>query len=345
VLERCGQVVPVAYDEFSNPQTCMWNPPPNVTEHQGAPLPPDGDFFVDPPPDIGQIRTAHTSLKQGVKPKSAVIRLAIALAWGAGVETLLLVVDRATGGVDPNTGFISHNFNNVSDPPIAVILAPVALVVALLAWLLMRFNYSCSYVGELGCAEFQCKRTSSRISRRTVFHFKNAHSVTTAATNHYKNTAYVNTTYAFNWYASPKHKPVFSLKGSHTSGSATPPVDNWYHFCRSAENAWYRYVAPRMEAELAEKGTVSFYTGNNGWTALGPGFIEITDRNGQVTRLAAAEIGAASMANHVLQIFRPGVFFNPLDFSKREGVYRFDLTSHNLPMFRLLFKRCLGVDL
>jgi hypothetical protein len=323
----------------------MWIPPSNVTEHQGAPLAPDSDFFVDPPPDLGPIRTAHTSLKQGVKPKSAVMRLAIALAWGAGLEILLLVGDRATGGVDPRSGFISHNFNNVSDPPMALILAPVAIVAALIAWLLMRFNHSCTYVGELGCAAFECKRTSSRITKRSAFHFKNAHSVTATATDHYKNTAYVNTTYVFNWYWSPQTKPVYWLKGSHTSRSASPPVDNWYHFCRSAETAWYYHLALLMESELAEKGRVCFYTGHNGWTTLGPGFIEITDRNGQVTRFISGEIGAASSVNHILQIFRPGIFFNPLDFSKREGVYRFDLTSHNLPMFRLLFKRCLGLDL
>lgn len=316
-----------------------------MTEHQGAPLALDGNFFVDPPLDIGPIRTAHTSLKQGVKPKSAIVRLAIAMAWGAGLEILLLVADQASGGVDPRTGFISHSFNNVSDPPIAVILVPIALVTALIAWLLMRFNHSCSYVGELGCADFQCKRTPSRITRRTIFAFKNARSVATSATNHYRKTAYIKTTYGFYWYASPQAKPVFLLNGSHRSGSASPPLDNWYHFGRSAETAWYYFVAPLMEAELAEKGRVSFYTGHNGWTALGPGFIEITDRNGQVTRLVSGEIGTASAVNHVLQIFRPGVFFNPLDFSKREGVYRFDLTSHNLPMFRLLFKRCLGVDL
>jgi hypothetical protein len=322
----------------------MWIPPPNVTEHQSDPLPPDGNFFVDPPPDIGPIRTAHTSLKQGVKPKSAIVRIALALACGVGLEALLMGIDRASGGVDPASGFFSHFFRSQEELQTVVYLAPAAIVVTVLAWLLIRFKHSCSYVGDLGIAEFTCKRNSSRITKRTIFHFRSAHSLTTTATDHYKNSAYINTTYGFSWYAAPQNKPVFWLKGSHTARSASPPVKDWYHFCRSAETAWYYYIGPLLEAELAQNGKISFYTGHNGWTALGPGFIEITDRNGQVIRFNAADIGTASMVNHVLQIFRPGVFFNPLDFSKREGVYRFDLTSHNLPMFRYFFKRCLGKD-
>ncbi|HEY3739447.1 MAG TPA: hypothetical protein VGL53_06370 [Bryobacteraceae bacterium] len=322
----------------------MWTPPPNVTEHQGSPLPPDADFFVDPPPEIGPIRTAHTSLKQGVKPKSAIVRLAIALACGAAMEVLLMVIDKETGGVDPASGFFSHAFRSVEDLQTAVYLAPVALLTALIAWLVIRFNHSCNYVGDLGCADFTCKRRSTRITKRVVFQFKSAHSITSSATEHYKNTAYINTTFAFNWYASPQAKPVFWLKGSHTSRSAAPPVDDWYHFCRSAETAWYYFIAPQIDAELAEKGRVRFYA-NGGWMALGPGFIEITDRNGGVSRFNAGEIATASSVNHILQLFRPGVFFNPLDFSKREGVYRYDLTSHNLPLFKLLFQRCLGIHL
>jgi hypothetical protein len=48
-----------------------------------------------------------------------------------------------------------------------------------------------------------------------------------------------------------------------------------------------------MEAELAQKGKVSFYASHNGWTALGPGLIEVTDRDGEVSRFVAAEIGSA----------------------------------------------------
>lgn len=322
----------------------MWTPPPNVTEHQGAALTPGGDFFVDPPPEIGPIRTAHTTLKQGVKPRSGIMRIAIALAWGLAVEGVLIGIDYGTSGVDPATGFFSHEFRSVEELQTVVYLAPVAILVAIIAWLLIRFRHTVSYVGDLGCADYACKRRTTRITRKTVFLFSGAHSVTTSATEHYKNTAYVNTTFGFNWYASPQAKAVYWITGSHTSHNAPPPLDNIYHFARSAETAFYYFVAPQIEAELAQQGRVRFYTGHNGWAALGPGFIEITDRNGQVSRFNAGEIAVASTVNHTLQLFRPGVFFNPLDFSKREGVYKFDLTSHNLPMFRLLFKRCMGID-
>jgi hypothetical protein len=326
----------------------MWNPPPNVTEHKGDPLAPDSDFFADPPPDIGPIRTAHTSLKQGKRPKSAVMRLAIALVCGAALEILLLALDRVADFLGPLLG--------ETGPPVALVLLPIALLAAFIALLATRFRHTCSYVGEQGLAHFTCKRGRANIRRDWLFHFKNATSLMTSLTEHYKNSAYTHTSFGFFWYSSPFAKSVFGLKNLHTSLSGNPPPGDLYHFCRSAESAWYHQLVTLMEAELAQKGRVSFYTGHNGWTALGPGFIEIRDSHGKVTQFIAAEIGSASILNHVLEIARPGVQFSPLDFAshppnlfrwglKQEGVYRFDLTAHNAPMFRYFFKRCLGVGI
>src|ERR1700727_2601650 len=103
----------------------MWNPPPNVTEHQGAPLAPDSDFFADPPSDIGPIQTAHTSLRQSVRPKSAAVRLAFALACGAVLEILLLVGD------DQAQGIFSRKLSEPHPPyALALVLVPAPLLAA-----------------------------------------------------------------------------------------------------------------------------------------------------------------------------------------------------------------------
>ena len=233
----------------------MWNPPPNVTEHQGAPLAADCDFFAPPPPDIGPIKTAHTSLKQGMKPKSTVARLSIALAWGAALEILLLVIYRTVG-------FPWFRFDGDSDPPVALVFAPVTLVAAAIAWLFVRFRHTCGYVGNDGIAYFTCRRQRAKIEHLWTFHFKDAASLVTSTTHHFKNTAYTHTNFGFYWYSSPHAKSLFGLKDSHRSHLAGPPPENLYHFCRSAESAWYNHLAPLMEAELAQKGRVSFYTGH-----------------------------------------------------------------------------------
>lgn len=317
----------------------MWNPPPHVTEHQGDPIAPASDFFADPPPDIGPIRTAHTSLRRGRLPKSTARRLTIALAWGAGLEILLVALD-----------LTSDHILGRTDLPFPVVVLPIAFLAGFIAWRRTRFGYICNYVGVDGCAQFSCKGSRAHISGRSLLYFKNTTSLVTNLTDHYKNSAYTHTTYGFSWYSSQLAEPVFGIAGSHRSRVGKPPTADAYNFCRSAESAWYQHLAPLMEAELAQNGRVSFSTGHNGWTALGPGFIEISDRAGKVIRLTAAEIGKASILNRILEIARPGVAFTPLDFAggrrdSREGVYRFDLTVHNAPMFRYLFKRCLGVHI
>src|SRR5438477_10601031 len=55
-----------------------WTPPANVTEHDGNPLSPQQDFFVTPPPEIGAIKTAHSSLTRGKK-----VSLARRILWAA----------------------------------------------------------------------------------------------------------------------------------------------------------------------------------------------------------------------------------------------------------------------
>jgi hypothetical protein len=314
----------------------MWNPLPDVTEHHGATIPPDSDFFADPPADIGPVRTAHTSLRQNMQPKSAVVRLSIALACGAALEILLLALDHQT------QGFLSHMLGE-TDPPLALVLVPIALLAACIAWITMRFSHTCHYVGEDGIARFTCKRKRANIKGGSIFLFKNAATLVTTLNDHYRNSTYTHTNFGFYWFLSPKEKAVFAIKGMHNSPTGHPTPKHTYHFYRSAESSWYRHIAARIEAELAQKGRVSFDTGH-GWTALGPGFIEIMDGQGKVSRFVAAEVGSASTVNGVLQITRRGTASNPLDSSEREGVSQFKLAVGNLPIFRYLLNRCLELD-
>lgn len=65
--------------------------PPTVTDHLGGKLAPEDDFFVAPPREIGAVKSAYTSLKQGVGAKSAVARVAIVRVVAA-VSFILVVV-------------------------------------------------------------------------------------------------------------------------------------------------------------------------------------------------------------------------------------------------------------
>ena len=54
-----------------------WSPPESVVTHAGMPIPEEMDFFASPPPEIGEIQTAFSTLKTTKRPLSPFARAAI----------------------------------------------------------------------------------------------------------------------------------------------------------------------------------------------------------------------------------------------------------------------------
>jgi len=119
-----------------------WFPSPEVKDFNGNPLPGDLDFFVSPPPEIGTLYSAFSTLKRGQQPMGPVAR------FGCAVGGALL------GGV---VGFFM-----IPTPIILwfdrfwLLLALGALGVigilagAIEAWKSTAlFTHSCSYVGTV----------------------------------------------------------------------------------------------------------------------------------------------------------------------------------------------------
>ncbi len=57
----------------------VWTPPAGVTAHDGTPIPDDVDFFAEPPPEIGPVASAYSTLKVGRGADRRWIRAAIVL--------------------------------------------------------------------------------------------------------------------------------------------------------------------------------------------------------------------------------------------------------------------------
>ena len=314
----------------------MWNPPPAVTEHLGAPLAPDRDFFVAPPADIGAIRTAYTTLKKGVRSKPMPVRVAMSLAYGS-VGFLLAL------GLQSLTGILMLPSDLTGTPPV-LWEAILALPVAYLGWRESAFRHSCSFAGELGCAYFECEGERGRVIQSSALHFKNASALATRIIRRLQNGVYQGTYFTFNWFSADPEKPIFFLKGSHYKDSKTPPAENIYNFARAAESAWYVYLTPGIDAELTHKGSVKFYMGSGLWVALGVGFLQIMDKQGGVSRCAAEDIGSAKLDDGVLTIRRKDAKSSFFNLFNHEGVYQFNYaTMHNARLFLYLFERCLGI--
>src|SRR5262249_16045079 len=110
-----------------------WKPGASVTGHGGRALTLDGDYFVAPPPEIGEVVSAYTSLRKPVQAQGLVVCLLAALALGAvGFVLGWLVMSL----LEPN--------DKTASPIVGGFLAVLG---ALIGWALMRFKHACSYVG------------------------------------------------------------------------------------------------------------------------------------------------------------------------------------------------------
>ena len=314
----------------------MWTPPSQVTEHTGEPLARNLDFFAAPPPEIGAIRTAHTSLKTGMRQRPGALRVTLALVAGA-VGFLL------TLGFDYLTKILFVVSEMTRTPVIFWELLFVPLW-AYLGWRKSGFKHFCTFAGEKGCAHFQCEQERANLTRNSYFLFKDASALSTSLTRRTKNGVYNGTTFYFHWYAPSSKNPIYSITGNHMADSKTPPPGNFYNFARAVESAWYRFATPAIDAEFAQKGSVKFYMGHNCWSVLGPGYIQFVDEHGKVSRCGAEEIGSARLFDGQLTIRRKDAKRSFFDLFNSEGVFGFPYGAiHNARLFLYLFEKSLGV--
>lgn len=315
-----------------------WAPPPGVTEHTGAPLSPDYDFFTSPPAEIGEIRSAYSSLQKGAKVNTVSARLravAIAAAVGIGIAIGLEVAVHLL----TRLAFETH----IPRPFWAVL--PGALL-AILFWRLTRSSGICNFVGSAGVAEFVGAAAGAGILRQKVLRFQDAEALADYVTRHFRRTEYTYTEFSFRWFPPLGEKPCFDIAGSHGANLQTPPTGNYYNYGRAAEIAWCAYLAPHLDAELAQTGYIRFFMGNKRWARLGRGFLEIEESDGAVFRGDAAEVGSVKMQSGYLTLTRKdgaSGFFGKLGES---GSFYFDLsTVRNSRLFLYAFERLLGIML
>ena len=314
----------------------MWIPPPNVTEHNGEPLTPDLDFFIAPPAEIGAIRSAHTSLKQGERERPVPLRVVLAAVGGVVGFLLTLAFDYLTK--------ILFVVSSITRTPVIlweVIFVPLWVY---LGWRASGFQHFCTFAGDRGSAHFRCEHERARVTQTSYFLFKDASAVATAFVRRTRNGVYQSTRFYFNWFSSKSGKAIFTIEGSHHADSKTPPAANFYNFARAVESAWYRYATPAIDAEFIQKGSVKFYMGYNNWSVLGRGYIQFVDEHGKVSRCDAEEIGSAKLSDGRLTIRRKDAKHSFFDLFDAEGVFGFPYgVIHNARLFLYLFEKSLGI--
>ncbi len=306
--------------------SCAWTPPSTVKDHVGGQLTSNCDFFVAPPREIGTVLTAHTSLKREVESPSQEKRV---------TRTIMVAGVIVCAGV--GLTYVTHNDWLI---PTGI----VAAIAALITWFALGFKHICNFVGTEGCAEFQCVGAREDLKVKRLFCFKDAWAVSTAMTRHYTNGIYTRTSFGFYWYPPQGGKSIYAIAGKHTSNLKTPPLKNSYNFACSVESAWIKYLLPKINTDLQQKGYVNFFMGDGRWARLGPGFLDIVDKQGNVSRCEAGDIGSAKIASGVFTLTRKDAkskFFGLLGSS---GTFRFNYAGmYNARLFLLAFQDLLNI--
>ncbi len=258
--------------------------PRESLNHGRAANPKDADFFWPPPPEIGPVLSAQTSLDGGNQPKSlstALLGLAPWIAVGIGLGVW-------GSGID-GEGFFT------------LLLSSLPLVAVWKLWLpWTRFSQSLTYIGTKGVARASFWYDRGRV-RSEVFLFVRFAELFTARTRHFYNYAYTHTDYSFRWSG----KQAFSVSGSYRAEDSRPPAADGYHFGDAAEDAWTRHLLAHAEGVIKKEGSFRFNVSGSSviWIAVGPGFIEVPV-DGKAQRWKAADIARVALTGAEVKITR-----------------------------------------
>jgi hypothetical protein len=296
-----------------------------LLDHGGGPIAAGADFFVPVPPEIGPLRSAHTTLRQGQEPMLMGARL-----LSAGLA--------ACGGV--LVGVIINAMASVSNEfwqcfwPIALSLIAFGITMAL-----TRFNHTCSYVGQEGVARFVCTGSRDNLSTQEVFHFRDAADLRVATTQHYAKGSYQNTSYRYTWN-DINNQPRYVISGTHNSEAGTPPSSDPFHYARAAETEWTVYLLADAK-RLIEKGNkVQFKLTGAQWIRLGPGLI-MFNNNGQPEEWRVEEIRGATIQKGVVRILRNDA---KEGWFSSKGVFKFSFDQlANAQVFTHMMETIVGV--
>jgi hypothetical protein len=254
------------------------------TDHVGDPLPPDAYFFAPPPPEIGDIRSAYSSLKSAKAQSLGTNRLVGTVIWTAVIGFL------GIGAL-----FLLDGMRN----PLNLIWV---VLVAALAGLIAFFNCgkaTCSYVGTLGTARYTALGDPNW-PKSDIFLFRTARELRTTQTRNYYNGVYTGTTYTFAW-TDEAGKRVYNITGQHNANKGIPKGPHPFNFARAAELSWSNFLLPTAQHEYETLGYVQFNLGGKDWVRVGPQCVELFQR-GQVQQCPTANIATFSINQGVFTV-------------------------------------------
>jgi len=293
----------------------VWTPGADVTRHAGSLIPPNRDFFVAPPLEIGQVTSAESTLKTSTQPVSTPFRIIICLLVGLlGVGITWLITASAIF-----TGIIGSLF-------------------VLCAYGKTLFLHYCSYVGENGIAIYTLKGDRQNIAKAKVLRFQDATNLYTSQTQHYHNFFYNGTSYSYRF--KQKSGQPFELGGSYRSRRGWPKDKDAWHLANTAELAWSNYLLPLVDEQLERLGYIEFpMEGYLQAVRVGPAFMEFVMKDGVVQRVQVADMKSITLGSGMFHFVHKDA-----QWWSGKGSYSFDYGNiPNAKLFLLCLKRLTGI--
>jgi hypothetical protein len=232
----------------------------------------DPEFFMPPPPEIGNLISAETTLQTSTQLMAEKTRRSIVMCTYAIPFVVMTVA---------MTALMWNSSKNDNMPPPATslpwweeplpwwgMLIPNALLAANFAFLFGFFitrklklqaarNY-CSYIGEKGLANYELIGDRTSLPKEKTLIFENSHSLFHQDFDWYDDHG-VRTGASYNYTWVKDSGGIFVILGTYRSKVNKLPLHNdQWHFADKAESLWTKYLVSGFDAKLAKNGHIEF---------------------------------------------------------------------------------------
>ena len=301
----------------------------NIKLHSGEPIPKDSDFFASPPKEIGEVVTAQSSLKKGEKPMRFYIRVLIGI--------ISIVIGLIIGLVINHYAHLTPNNNWFY---VWVIGFP--LLGLLISFAGTSFIHTCTYVGKKGVAKFTLEKNRNNPLKAEILQFKDAESLYTETTEHYRNFTYDETTYSYKW-KDKNEKTIYKIEGAYHQKKALPKdLSDNYYFALSAKESWNSYKLSQMIDTITNGDNVRFKV-KNMTIEVGINTMNIYEKGKQL-KWNISDIDSIGYGGGVITIYN-SKHKNNSWFSKLLGKGELTFAYADMPnadLFLLLLENLLG---
>jgi hypothetical protein len=252
--------------------------------HNGQPRPKPVQFFASPPPEIGHVVSAESTVALEKHQWSLSARCALAVL--AGIVALAIFI---VGGITDHAG--------PDEMGASVLLGITAAVVSACAVLYVtRLKGICTFIGTRGIARLT--RSSllglTALPKCEALIFDRAAELRASQTMHYAMGAiYTGSTFDYAWFDGSGTR-IFRIEGGYHVKKPDPKQEFAWHLAEAAEMAWSEWYYAHALNVLKQTGAIPFRIDSKRSIQIGNGFLEF-HFDGVPAKLTREEIGSVSL--------------------------------------------------